>query len=102
MFDSLSTRPFGFVRKSHFKSDIRAVIKNFLERVAEKKDDVLLIYRGKNQVTLYLKEITFIETVKRKVVIHQNGKEDISCLASFKTSKRAFRGKGSSSPTKAS
>lgn len=94
VFDSLKTSPFGFVRKSHFRSDVSTVIQNFLKGLKEDAENILLINLGKNQITLPLSEITFIETVKRKTVIHILGKEPLSCPVQFKTIEEALKNKG--------
>ncbi len=77
VFESLETHPFGFVRKSHFKTDIEKVINHYLESLKKETTSFFLLQNGKNQITTKIDDIIYVETIKRKLCFHINNMENI-------------------------
>ncbi len=70
VFDSLETRPYGFVRKSHFQDDMRKIIRFFVQELTSEDDNYLLIQSEGSKVNLPIDDILYIESNKRYQQIH--------------------------------
>ena len=75
VFDSLATRPYGFVRKSHFRSDIDQVLKIFLADIDKEKQQILILNSNEGKVALNIKDIIYIESQKRNQSVFVNNHE---------------------------
>lgn len=63
VFDSLATRPYGFVRKSHFERDIQKIVDYYLEkREEESKEDYLHVQKEGKEFSLKTAEILYIDS----------------------------------------
>lgn len=76
VFDSLETHPFGFVRKSHFQSDIDKVIANYIQNLKEDNQNYFVLNSGKDQITLALEDIVYIESIKKKQLFHKKDQKE--------------------------
>lgn len=70
VFDSLETRPYGFVRKSHFQDDMKKIIRFFVQELTQDDDNYLLIQSEGSKVNLPIEDILYIESNKRYQQIH--------------------------------
>lgn len=95
VFDSLETKPFGFVRKSHFERDSDKVIDSFLETIKEEGKSVFLLVSEGRQINLSLGEIIYVESKGKKQyfhVLHQ--KESLPTSRTMKDIKGELEDKG--------
>jgi DNA-binding LytR/AlgR family response regulator len=70
VFESLETRPYGFVRKSHFQDDMRKIVRFFVQELTQDDDNYLLIQSEGSKVNLPIEDILYIESNKRYQQIH--------------------------------
>lgn len=77
VFESLETHPFGFVRKSHFKTDIEKVINHYLENLKKENTSFFILHNSKNQITTKFEDIIYVETINRKLCFHLNDMDNM-------------------------
>lgn len=83
VFDSLSVRPFGFVRKSHFLKDISEVVNSYLSLMPTKKPRQLVIQMRDGTACVPLDQVMYIEGNKKKQIIHRDNKETMEMISSM-------------------
>lgn len=85
VFDSLATKPYGFVRKSNFIVDITRIIRFYLQEIEQEEKMVLSISSFGNITKVNMKNIVYIEAFGKKQEIHlENEKESIEASLSIK------------------
>ena len=95
VFDSLETKPFGFVRKSHFERDSDKVIDSFLETVKEEGKTVFLLVSEGRQINLSINEILYVESKGKKQFFHvQHQKDGLPTIRTMKDIKTELEDKG--------
>ena len=71
VFDSFSTQPFGFVRKSSFLKDAESVATLYVASLRRKESIHYLEVKSKNGISrLKIADITYIECIKDTQIIH--------------------------------
>lgn len=76
VFDALKIRPFAFVRKKNFLSEITAAVNNFLAFVSEREASTIAV-QGKGGIfTVRISEITYFEGSGKVQLMHVLGKAD--------------------------
>ncbi len=70
VFESLKTRPFGFVRKSAFLSDITPIIDTYIKTKFHNEDAGILVKTKNGRESVALNDITYIEAIGKSQFIH--------------------------------
>ncbi len=70
VFESLKTRPFGFVRKSAFLSDITPVIDTYIKTKFHNEDAGIVVKTKNGKESVALNDITYIEAIGKSQYIH--------------------------------
>ncbi len=69
VFQALKSRPYLFIRKSDFESDIDYCLKSIAKKISKYKSRVT-IHSGRTDIVLYLDNIVYIEKNKNYVIYH--------------------------------
>jgi DNA-binding LytR/AlgR family response regulator len=70
VFESLEAHPFGFIRKSHFLSDITSIVKQYLDdqnKVAPKR--IIIVKHGTSQA-VPLDEVIYVEGSRKNQLLY--------------------------------
>lgn len=70
VFDSLETKPFGFVRKNLFEKDIDKAIELYFRTLKEEGKNVFLLVSEGEHIRLSIEDIVYIESQGKKQVFH--------------------------------
>ena len=85
VFDSLATKPYGFVRKSNFVVDLTRIIHFYLQEIEEESKNVISISTFGTIKKINMKNIIYIEAFGKKQEFHlDNEKETFETSLSIK------------------
>ena len=76
VFKSLATKPYGFVRKSHFINDITNIIRFYVQEIEQEGKMILSISSHGNITKINVKDIVYIEAFGKKQEIHLNNEKE--------------------------
>lgn len=93
VFDSLKTRPFGFVRKSAFLSDITPIIDIYIKTKFHHEDSGIFVKTKEGRVNLPLNEITYIEAIGKTQFIHLKSKDSVEIHSSLNNIEETLKDK---------
>lgn len=86
VFDSLQTRPFGFVRKSNFVKDVYKVIDAYFQEINNDPDNILILNYNTSQITINLNDLIYIESQgKMQLFYCKNLSKPYSIQTTFQT-----------------
>lgn len=76
VFDSLKVHPFGFIRKKNFMEDIKFLLNSYFNsKQKETNKPTIVVSFGTTFYKLYLNDIIFIESKKKKQLVHVTNKD---------------------------
>lgn len=77
VFDSLTTHPYGFIRKANFVKDFDFVVNSFLHEDENEISEHKLLVKGKNTQAIGISNIVYIESGGRYQTIHLNNTKEV-------------------------